>query len=160
MVFGRAANANMTSRIVMSCFEDIESSLPSSFIFFEWFISWNMAQTTKAINPIIGKMITPKRKTIAPIPSDTDEVYYHEYIMMILCWCYHVLIRGTLWLDGASDRSVWQDPLRALWFGKNKSVGFCMDPLICKYVELTIPWFGENAACNRPNYEFRSNHVG
>ena len=35
MVFGRAIRANMTSKIVKSCFEEIKSSLPSSFIFFE-----------------------------------------------------------------------------------------------------------------------------
>ena len=129
MVFGRAINAKTMSNIVKSCFEDIESSLPSSFIFFEWFISWNIAQITKAINPIIGKMIAPKRKTIAPTSSDTDERYSHEHIMMILLWCYHVRIRGSLWLDGSSNRSVWQDPLLALWFTNTCAMGIRIFPL-------------------------------
>jgi hypothetical protein len=58
-------------------------------------------------------MIAPKRKTIAPTSSDTDGRYNHEHIMMILSWCYHVRIRGSLWLDGSSNRSVCIDPLKA-----------------------------------------------
>ena len=130
MVFGRAINAKTMSNIVKSCFEDIESSLPSSFIFFEWFISWNIAQITKAINPIIGKMIAPKRKTIAPTSSDTDGRYNHEDIMIILSWCYHVRIRVSLWLNGSSNRSVWQDPLLALRSPLNFAMGVRIDPLI------------------------------
>jgi hypothetical protein len=50
-------------------------------------------------------MIAPKRKTTAPSSSDTDGRYNHEHIMMILSWCYHVWIRGSLWLDGSSNRT-------------------------------------------------------
>ena len=56
--------------------------------------STNEGSKMKAINPIIGKMIAPKRKTIAPTSSDTDGRYNHQHIMMILSWCYHVRIRG------------------------------------------------------------------